>query len=177
MIPTPLQNKVRNLQRPLTRFLLVVLVQPQMMWLLEKPPRRPAYQLRRPYRISTSRFGIGQRAGSNQTPLGLHRVAHKIGAGYPAGTVFESRLPVGYLWAGRPGAAIAHRILWLEGLEPGRNRDGDVDTFARYIYIHGTGDELTLGRPASRGCIHVAGNDLMPLFDMIPVGTLVWIEA
>jgi lipoprotein-anchoring transpeptidase ErfK/SrfK len=65
----------------------------------------------------------------------------------------------------------------LEGLEPGRNRGGSVDSHGRYIYIHGTGDEPTLGRPASCGCVHLASADLMPLFDLIPSGTLVWIEA
>ncbi len=125
--------------------------------------------------ISTSRFGTGQAAHSNRTPLGLHRIAVKIGAGQPVGTVFESRRPVGLTWQGRANAAIAHRILWLEGLEPGFNRGGGVDSFRRYIYIHGLGDEPSLGRPASRGCIHMAAADLMPLFDRVPVGTLVWI--
>jgi L,D-transpeptidase YbiS len=135
----------------------------------------PIFHFRKRYRISTSRFGTGARAGSNQTPLGLHRIAEKIGGGQPIGTVFRSRQTIGFTWQGHPGAPITHRILWLEGLEPGRNRGGDVDTHARYIYIHGTGDETTLGRPASRGCIHVAGEDLLPLFDLIPSGTLVWI--
>jgi len=66
--------------------------------------------------------------------------------------------------------------LWLEGLEPGFNRGGSVDTFSRYIYIHGFGDQTTLGRPFSHGCIHLAANDLIPLFDRVPVGTLVWIQ-
>jgi lipoprotein-anchoring transpeptidase ErfK/SrfK len=82
----------------------------------------------------------------------------------------------GYTWDGAPGAPITNRILWLEGLEPGRNQGGSVDTFARYIYIHGTGDEPSLGQPASRGCIHVAGSDLLPLYDVLPLYTLVWIE-
>jgi L,D-transpeptidase YbiS len=135
----------------------------------------PIYDLRQRYRISTSRYGTGSRAGSNQTPLGLHRVAEKIGGGQPLGTVFRSRQIIGFTWQGHPGAPIVHRILWLEGLEPGCNRGGEVDTHARYVYIHGTGDETTLGRPASRGCIHVSGEDLLPLFDLIPSGTLVWI--
>jgi len=113
---------------------------------------------------------------SNQTPLGLHRVAQKIGAGHPIGTVFRSRKPVGYTWQGSPNASIVHRILWLEGLEPGFNRGGSVDTFSRYIYIHGFGDQTTLGRPFSHGCIHLAADDLIPLFDRVPVGTLVWIQ-
>jgi lipoprotein-anchoring transpeptidase ErfK/SrfK len=76
-----------------------------------------------------------------------------------------------------PTAAIAHRILWLEGLEPGHNRGGHVDSHRRYIYIHGIGEEPTLGRPASCGCIHLAAADLLPLFDLLTTGTLVWIGA
>jgi hypothetical protein len=127
------------------------------------------------YRISTSRFGIGQIAGSNCTPLGLHRIAEKIGGGWPVGTVFRGRKAVGFTWKRLPLAPITNRILWLEGLEPGFNRGGHVDSHARYIYIHGTGDEPTIGRPASHGCIHLASQDLLPLFDKLPVGTLVWI--
>jgi L,D-transpeptidase YbiS len=135
----------------------------------------PGYRCEREFIASTSRFGTGQVTDSNRTPLGLHRIARKIGAGWPAGTVFESRRAVGFTWAGRPDAAIAHRILWLEGLEPGHNRGGNVDTFRRFIYIHGVGDESTLGRPASRGCVHLAAADLLPLYQRVPVGTLVWI--
>jgi hypothetical protein len=127
-------------------------------------------------RISTSCVGISQLAGSNGTPLGLHRIAEKIGGGWPVGTVFKSREPIGYTWQGMPDAKITTRILWLEGLEPGFNRGGNVDSHARYIYIHGTGDETTIGRPASSGCIHLAADDLVPLFDKLPTGTLVWIS-
>lgn len=113
---------------------------------------------------------------SNRTPLGLHAVARKVGGGYPIGTVFRGRRAVGFTWQGQPHATIVHRILWLEGLEPGFNRGGQVDSFQRYIYLHGFGDEATLGRPASHGCIHLAAHDLIPLFDRVPVGTLVWIS-
>jgi hypothetical protein len=133
------------------------------------------YAPRKTFRCSTSKFGVGERAGSNMTPRGLHRVAQKIGGGWPVGTVFKGRQVLGYTWQGRPLAPIAHRILWLEGLESGLNRGGNVDSFQRYIYIHGTGDETTLGRPASHGCIHLSANDLLPLYDKLPVGTLVWI--
>jgi hypothetical protein len=139
-------------------------------------PAIMVYRPRRRFVISTSTFGIGQVQDSNCTPLGLHCVARKVGAGAPIGTVFRYRQPIGFTWAGIPEAKIAHRILWLEGLEPGFNRGGNVDSFRRCIYIHGFGDEKTLGRPKSCGCIHVAARDLMPLFDLVPAGTLVWIS-
>jgi hypothetical protein len=126
---------------------------------------------------STSRFGIGQTEGSNCTPLGLHRIAEKIGSGEPAGTVFKSRQIVGH--TSQPDfadAKITSRILWLEGLEPGHNRGGNVDSHARYIYIHGTADQSSIGQPSSCGCIHLADADLIPLFDLLPSGTLVWIS-
>jgi hypothetical protein len=114
---------------------------------------------------------------SNKTPLGLHRVARKIGGGSVIGTVFRSRQPVGLKWAGHPQGSIVHRILWLEGLEPSFNLGANVDTFRRYIYIHGFWDESTIGRPQSHGCIHLAARDLIPLYDATPEGTLVWIRA
>ncbi len=135
------------------------------------------FQFAKKIRCSTSRFGISQVAGSNGTPLGLHRVVEKIGGGWLAGTVFKGRRPVGFTWQGMPDAKITTRILWLEGLEPGFNRGGNVDSHARYIYFHGTGDETTIGRPMSCGCIHLAADDLIPLFDKLPGGTLVWIGA
>jgi len=179
IVPTPcLQSCKRNNIRP-TRFLLTVRIPDQAVSLFKKNSAslrlRVEYHFQKKFRCSTSRFGIGQTEGSNCTPLGLHRIAEKIGGGWPAGAVFKSRQLTGFTWQGMPDAKITTRILWLEGLEPDFNRGGDVDSFARYIYIHGTGDETTLGRPASRGCIHLAADDLMPLFDRLPVGTLVWI--
>jgi hypothetical protein len=149
----------------------------QARWALGASPLFPSFRFHRRYLASTSRFGVGQQARSNRTPLGLHRVAEKVGAGQPIGTVFKGRRAVGYTWQGQSEAPIAHRILWLEGLEPGLNRGGDVDSHARFIYIHGLGDEPSLGHPASRGCVHLAAKDLIPLFDQVPSGTLVWITA
>ena len=99
-----------------------------------------------------------------------------IGAGWPVGTVFRAREVVGFTWLGRPDAPIAHRILWLEGLEPGFNRDGDVDSRQRYIYIHGTPDEVPLGTPGSRGCVRMRNDDVIRLFDLVEVGTRVHIK-
>jgi hypothetical protein len=179
-LPQSFNQACRRWRLAPSRFALVADVGRQAVDLFERMDGQPvltvpAYACRKSLIASTSRFGTGQHLGSKQTPLGLHRVAEKIGAGCPIGTVFRGRKPVGLTWRGQPRAPIAHRILWLEGLEPGLNRGGDVDSRSRYIYIHGVGDERGLGRPASQGCIHLAAADLLPLFDLLPVGTLVWI--
>jgi hypothetical protein len=157
-----------------TQFLLTVNIAEQTVSLFEQN------KFVKKISCSTSRFGIGQTEGSNRTPLGLHHIAEKIGAGEPAGTVFKSRQIVGH--TSQPefaNAKITTRILWLEGLEPGLNKGFNggvnVDTHARYIYIHGTADQSSIGRPDSCGCIHLADADLIPLFDLLPGGTLVWI--
>ena len=171
---------LRNGIRP-TRYALVVSVTEQRMELFERSRRQsrearfPGYEFRRRFVVSTSRFGTGQVLHSNQTPLGLHRIAKKVGGGHPIGTVFKTRRPIGLTWQGHAGAGIVHRILWLEGLEPGFNRGDKVDTFERYVYIHGFGDETTLGRPQSHGCVHLSAADLVPLYEKLPTGTLVWI--
>ena len=154
-----------------TDFVLLVNVAGQTLSLFKKG------EFTKEFHCSTSRFGIGQAEGSNCTPLGLHRVAEKIGAGAPAGTVFKARRAIGH--TSQPefaDAKITTRIMWLEGLEPGYNRGGRVDSHARYIYIHGTADQSSIGKPASCGCIHLADGDLIALFDLLPIGTLVWID-
>jgi hypothetical protein len=164
-----------------SQFILTVNIAEQTISLFENSSaplrlRVEDYRFVKTIPCSTSRFGIGQREGSHCTPLGLHRIAEKIGAGERAGTVFKSRQIIGH--TSQPelaDAKITTRILWLEGLEPGLNCGGNVDSHARYIYIHGTADQKSIGRPASHGCIHLADADLIPLFDLLPGGTLVWI--
>ena len=176
--PDALRLAARRAGVRFTRFVLMVSVLTQRMYLFERRAPDdlfPLYGLNERFLISTSTFGVGQKENSNQTPLGLHRISRKIGGGHMIGTVFRGRVPVGLTWQGMPEATIAHRILWLEGLEPGKNAGGDVDSFKRYIYIHGFADELTLGRPASHGCIHMSAKDLIRLYDIVPEGTLVWI--
>ena len=154
-----------------TQFILTVNIAEQTVSLFEQN------KFVKKFPCSTSSFGIGQAEGSNCTPLGLHRIAEKIGAGEPAGTVFKSRKVIGH--TSQPefaDAKITTRILWLEGLEDGFNRGGKVDSHARYIYIHGTADQNFIGKPTSCGCIHLADADLIPLFDLLPSGTLVWIS-
>ena len=154
-----------------TPFILVVSVADQMLSIFEEG------QFVKHLPCSTSRFGIGQTEGSNCTPLGLHRIAEKIGAGEPAGAVFKARQVIGHTSQLEfADAKITTRILWLEGLEPGFNQGGNVDSHARYIYIHGTADQAGIGKPASCGCIHLADAELIPLFDLLPSGTLVWIS-
>jgi hypothetical protein len=165
----------RRLGVPTTQQVFLVNVVEQSVSIFEK--FRASWHLVGNVTCSTSRFGIGQTEGSNCTPLGLHRIVEKIGGGWPGGTVFKGRQPIGYTWKGLPDAKITTRILWLEGLEPGFNRGGNVDSHARYIYIHGTADQMSIGKPASCGCIHLADADLIPLFDLLPSGTLVWIQA
>jgi hypothetical protein len=158
-----------------TRHLLAVHLARQTTALFQR--QDGGYAFRKIFRCSTSKYGIGETAGSNMTPRGLHRVAQKIGGGWPVGVVFKGRQVVGFTWQGQPLAPIAHRILRLEGLELGLNRGGNVDSFQRYIYIHGTGNETTLGRPDSHGCVHLSANDLLPLYDKLPEGTLVWMSV
>ncbi|HEX7045149.1 MAG TPA: L,D-transpeptidase [Burkholderiales bacterium] len=132
--------------------------------------------------VSTARNGPGERRGSECTPRGLHYVRARIGAGQPLSSVFVSRRPTGEictpaLRAGFPGRDwILTRILWLSGLEPGRNRFGDVDTMRRYIYIHGCPDEDPMGVPSSRGCIKMRNRELVELFERVPVGAGVLIK-
>ena len=176
--PDALRLAVRRAGVRFTRYALTVSVLTQRMYLYKRraPDELfPLYGLNERFLISTSAFGVGQKQNSNQTPLGLHCISRKIGGGQMIGTVFRAREPIGLTWQGMPRATIAHRILWLEGLERGKNAGGDVDSFRRYIYIHGFADEFTLGRPASHGCIHIAAKDLIRLYDMVPEGTLVWI--
>jgi len=136
-------------------------------------------ELLKRYAVSTSKHGAGEVGGSHRTPRGRHVIRAKIGAGAPLNTVFRGRRPTGEIYSPELAAAfpgrdwILTRILWLSGKEVGRNRLGNVDTMRRYIYIHGTPDTEQLGVPGSIGCIRMANRDLVELFDLVPVGTIV----
>lgn len=135
------------------------------------------------YPVSTGAKGVGERHGSGCTPRGRHRVRIRIGDGCPAGTVFRGRRPTGELYS--PALAVREpqrdwiltRILWLTGLEPGRNRGGAVDTLRRFIYIHGCPDSEPMGVPRSHGCIRMRNADLLDLFPRVRAGTPVEILA
>lgn len=127
----------------------------------------------RVYGVSTSKFGVGDQPCSNCTPIGKMKVAKKIGQGVPPGMVFKSRQPTGEVL--RPNAPgrdpIVSRILWLQGTESQTSH-----AFGRFIYIHGTPEELNIGRPASYGCIRMRSMDVIDLFNHVPVGLPVVIE-
>ena len=133
---------------------------------------------------ATAFEGVGARMGSYQTPPGWHRITEKIGDNEPEGRVFRSRGVTDKIW--KPGDVPAEdlvltRIFIMEGLEPGVNRGKDaegfvVDSLQRFIYIHGTNDVERLGEPSSKGCIRLDNKDIIRLFDVIPMGTLVYID-
>ncbi len=179
----PLWLRLRRLSiQPTPHLLLVEIPRQRLLWLqLEKTLSSPIptrlYRVQAIWPVSTSRYGIGQRLHSRKTPLGLHRIASIHGRGWPCGIVLQARRPTGYTWQQRPDAPILHRALWLEGLEPGWNQGGKVDSYTRMIYLHGTSQESKLGRPASIGCIHLASQPILTLADALPPGTLVWITS
>ncbi len=125
------------------------------------------------YPISTSKFGLGSKARSNKTPLGKMYVYQKVGGGARSGTVFKSRRPTGeVIKPNAPGRdPIVSRILWLEGCER-----SNANTKERMIYIHGTPEERTIGRPASYGCIRMKSKDVIDLYDRIPAGANVYVK-
>jgi len=139
-------------------------------------------QVRRRYQVSTARNGPGERQDSGCTPRGLHRIRIRIGADCPEGTVFVGRRPTGEIYHLELAKEyperdwILTRILWLTGLDSGRNRGGGVDTLRRYIYIHGCPDTEPMGVLCSHGCIRMRNRDLSELFDLVPTGTLVEIR-
>lgn len=130
----------------------------------------PAGKLVKSYKISTSKFGLGDTPGSNRTPLGKHEIVAKIGHGLPKGAVLKSRNWNGeVLPPNAPGRdPIVSRILWLKGLE-GQNKNA----YKRFIYIHGTPEEQKLGKPASYGCIRMSMADVIKLFEDLGIGSTV----
>lgn len=134
------------------------------------------------YAVSTAANGVGCERDSGCTPLGQHIIRAKIGEGAAPDTVFVARRPTGEIWSPELMAQfpdrdwILTRILWLSGTELGFNRLGNVDTMQRYIYIHGTPDSTDMSKIGSHGCIRMRNDDMIELFDIVPVGTPVLIS-
>jgi UDP-N-acetylmuramate--alanine ligase len=130
------------------------------------------------YDASTSRFGNGIRENSFKTPLGLHRITEKIGDGAPAGRIFKARKDTGIDWDhhSMEDNLILTRILRLEGLEAGINKGTGVDSYERFIYIHGTNREDLIGTPLSHGCLTLRNEDILRLYEIVREGMLVYID-
>lgn len=129
------------------------------------------------YAVSTASKGLGAAQDSYRTPTGLHRVNGKHGDGVPLFGILRDREFTGGIadpdFAGQDKDWITTRLLWLDGLEPGVNRGGMVDSRERFIYIHGTANERSIGRPASMGCVRMRNADIVTLFEAVPDGALV----
>ena len=129
--------------------------------------------------VATAKNGPGERSGSECTPRGMHKIRAKIGDKLPSNTVFVGRRPTGETYNPSMRARfpnrdwILTRILWLSGLESGKNRWDDVDTMRRFIYIHGCPDDDSMGVPSSHGCIKMRNSDVISLFDLVETGTRV----
>lgn len=134
------------------------------------------------FSISTAKNGAGEIMHSEMTPRGQHIIRAKIGSDAPENAVFVKRRLTGEIYT--PALRqqfpnrdwILTRIFWLCGLEPGKNRFGNVDTMRRYIYIHGTPDDVDMGVPGSRGCIRMRNQEIIQLFNLVPVGALITIK-
>lgn len=156
---------------------LVVSVSQQMLYLFED------FQVVFEASVSTALKGVGCQKNSHQTPIGRHIVRAKIGQDEPLNTVFVGRRTTGETYSPQLGLAfperdwILTRILWLSGTEKGVNRLGQVDTMQRFVYIHGTPDTEPMGIALSQGCVRMRNADLVKLFDLVPVGCEVVIEA
>ena len=132
--------------------------------------------------VATAANGPGEIMYSECTPRGWHQIRAKIGAEAPENTVFTGRRSTGEIYSPdlrreHPGRDwMLTRILWLSGLEPGKNRFGNRDSMRRYIYIHGCPETDKMGVPSSHGCIKMRNTDVIRLFEIIPVGTQVLIQ-
>ncbi len=134
------------------------------------------------YPISTGKNGMGERLGSECTPRGWHAIHRIIGRDHQENSVFVGRQWTNEIYTSELAAQfpnrdwILTRILQLEGLEPGKNQGGEVDSLARYIYIHGTPDTTLLGTPGSRGCVRMRNADIIALANWVKEGLRVYIE-
>ena len=138
-------------------------------------------KLSKNYLISSSYYGTGSKENSLRTPLGRHEIYKKLGENLPINAILKGRV-----WNGAIAEIIREpidtefdhvtsRILWLDGLEIGKNKGKGIDSRERYIYIHGTAEEGLIGKPASDGCIRMYNRDVIELFDLVDEKAQVWI--
>lgn len=135
------------------------------------------------YPISTSKYGEGSIENSFKTPLGKHSIKEMIGEEAEINTIFTSRIntkrsaTIIDQFEDTDDDYVTSRIMWLDGEEDGLNKGGNVDSFRRYIYIHGTHEEGLIGTKASHGCIRMFNYDVIELFNLVNIGTKVLIRA
>lgn len=166
----------RRYPEPAGEYIAVVDIRGQRLHLLE------CGRLVVSYAVSTAARGIGSREGSEQTPVGVFRVVEKYGGNAPVGMVFKGRRDTGEIAPilsdpedPAENDLVTTRILRLGGLQAGFNQGGYVDTFSRYIYIHGTPEEGRIGTPVSHGCVRMRNTEVIDLFDRLPQDSLVCI--
>lgn len=127
------------------------------------------------YAVATSSKGLGAAQDSYRTPTGLHRVNGKFGEGVPPFGILRDREFTGSYadpdFEGVDKDWITSRVLWLDGQETGVNSGAGVDSRTRFIYIHGTANEGSIGTPSSMGCIRMRNHDVIELFGRVPDGT------
>jgi hypothetical protein len=154
---------------------IYVSIKYQKLYLIEKD------SVRFKFPISSAELGIGNQQNSMKTPIGLHTIKHKYGDDVPLAGLFKSRVYTGRvspIYAQKvksPTDDVTTRIMWLQGEEPGINRGRNIDSYKRYIYIHGTSEEGYIGEPASHGCIRMKNKDVIHLYNEIDEGTPVLI--
>ena len=134
------------------------------------------------YPVSTSSFGEGQIENSFKTPLGKHVISELFGTNVDKNEIFVNRVLINRKATiidnsiDTDNDFITSRIMWLKGLEDGKNLGGNVDSYSRYIYIHGTQEEGLIGKKASHGCIRLFNHDVIELYELIEEGTTVNIK-
>ena len=137
----------------------------------------------RSYPISSSKYGEGSTQNSFKTPLGKHVIKEMIGNNAIKNTIFTSRINTNrqaeiiHDEAKSDNDYVTTRIMWLDGQEEGKNKGKGVDSYQRYIYIHGTHEEGLIGQKASHGCIRMFSSDVTDLFNDVKKGTKVYIKA
>lgn len=159
--------------------ILIVSIASQQLYLIKNK------KISTSYIISSAEAGIGNKSGSNKTPLGIHQISEKFGENEALASIFKARKNthtiakiLNTLDEKSDTDNITSRILWLDGLEEGINKGNDqhgdnVDSHSRYIYIHGTDEEGHLGQAASHGCIRMANQDVIELFNKVEIDNLV----
>ncbi len=154
---------------------LYISIQQQRLFLFDHGVCRAGYH------ISSAKNGLGEQEGSYCTPRGWHEVSDIIGIDQPINVIFKARLSTGEIYSSDLSQQYPHqdwilsRIIRFKGREQGFNLGGSVDSYRRYIYIHGCAAEHLLGQQASHGCIRMSNQDIVELAAIISCGDSLFI--